>query len=74
MGVLFGGVGRESGRIGRKIMAKQTLSNLKLRVGESEKELFKIAERSLKSKPAYFRILKKSLDARNKNDLRYIYD
>lgn len=54
-------------------MAKQTLSNLKLRVGESEKELFKIAERKLKSKPAYFRILKKSLDARNKNDIRYIY-
>ena len=54
-------------------MEKQTLSNLKLRVGESEKELFKIAERKLKSKPAYFRILKKSLDARNKNDIRYIY-
>ncbi len=54
-------------------MEKQTLSNIKLRVGESEKELFKIAERKLKCKPAHFRILKKSLDARNKNDIRYIY-
>ena len=50
-----------------------TLSEIKLPVGESEKKLLAIAERKLGKKAAYFRICKKSLDARDKNNLRYVY-
>ena len=50
-----------------------TLNNLKLAVGESEDALVKIAQKELGKNPTYFRILKKSLDARKKNDVRYVY-
>ena len=54
-------------------MTKKTLSDIKLRPEQSERELFLVAEKSLHKKPAYFKILKKSLDARDKNNIRYIY-
>ncbi len=54
-------------------METKTLSNVKLNPGQNEKELLRVAEKSLRAKPAYFRILKKSLDARDKNNIKYIY-
>jgi hypothetical protein len=54
-------------------MNKQTLTDVKLPIGQSEKELLKIAEKKLRARPAYFKILKKSLDARDKNNIRYVY-
>jgi len=50
-----------------------TKNNLTLSLGESEDWLISIAEKELQSSPAYFRILKKSLDARKKNDIKYVY-
>lgn len=43
------------------------LDNIKLNIGESEDKLVKIAQSKLKSNLKQFRILKKSLDARDKN-------
>lgn len=54
-------------------MSILTLSDVKLPIEKSETELVKIAERKLKKKVAYFRICKKSLDARDKENLRYVY-
>ena len=54
-------------------MSLRTLSDIKLSIGTSEEELFKIATKKLGRKPTYFAIKKKSLDARNKSDLKYIY-
>ena len=54
-------------------MSLQTLSNIKLPVDKSEKELFLIAKKKLGKNPAYFAIKKKSLDARDKGNLHYIY-
>lgn len=51
----------------------QTLSNVKLGLDQSESELLRIAERQLKGKPKYFRIVKKSLDARDKNRIVWVY-
>ena len=50
-----------------------TLSDIKLPLGKSEDSLFTLAQKKLGKKPAYFRICKKSLDARNKDDIKYIY-
>lgn len=50
-----------------------TLSDIKLPLGKSEDALFALAQKKLGKKPAYFRICKKSLDARNKDDIKYIY-
>ncbi len=50
-----------------------TLSDIKLPLDKDEGELVKIAEKKLKRKPAYFSIKKKSLDARNKQDVRFVY-
>ncbi len=50
-----------------------TLSDIKLPLDKDESELVKIAEKKLKRKPAYFAIKKKSLDARNKQDVRFVY-
>ena len=50
-----------------------TLSDIKLPVGKDEKELIRIAERKLGAKPKYFAIKKKSLDARDKSNVRYVY-
>ncbi len=49
-----------------------TFSDIKLPIGK-EGELQKIVEKKLGGKAAYFVIKKKSLDARNKNNIRYIY-
>lgn len=51
----------------------ERLDNIKLDIGADERELRRIAERKLGCKPAYFRILKKSLDARNKAAIKWIY-
>ncbi|MBQ3258057.1 MAG: hypothetical protein IJA67_11695 [Oscillospiraceae bacterium] len=52
------------------------VNNLKLRPGESEKRLQKLAARELKLRVedfTSFSIYKKSLDARRKNDIHYVY-
>ncbi len=49
------------------------LDNLKLGIGESEGILFEIARNKLGATPSYFRILKKSLDARDKGDIHWVY-
>lgn len=54
-------------------MEIRRLANIKLHLGESEEELRKIARRALKCNPAYFRIVKKSLDARDKGNIFYVY-
>ena len=54
-------------------MSITTLSDVKLPVTTHETELLKIAEKRLKRKPLYFAIKKKSLDARDKENLRYVY-
>ncbi|MBO4940563.1 MAG: FAD-dependent oxidoreductase [Clostridia bacterium] len=54
-------------------MSVITLSDIKLSLSQDEKELFLIAQKKLKRKPQYFEIKKKSLDARDKNNIRYVY-
>ena len=49
------------------------IDNIKLKIGESEEKLKRIAEEKLKGECGYLRILKKSLDARNKGDIRWVY-
>lgn len=49
------------------------LDNVKLRLGESESALLKVAAKSLGKSPRYFKILKKSLDARDKGNIRWVY-
>ncbi len=50
-----------------------TLSDIKLPLGKHEDELLKIAQKKLGAKVKYFSIKKKSLDARDKNNIRYVY-
>ena len=47
--------------------------NLTLRPGKKEAELLKLCERKLHAPVRYFRILKKSLDARDKSNIRWVY-
>ena len=47
----------------------EKLSGIKLKLGEDERVLVEKAEAVLGVKPRYFKILKKSLDARNKKDI-----
>ena len=54
-------------------MRLHTLSDVKLSLGQSEETLYSIAEKKLGRKAAYFAIKKKSLDARDKGNIRYIY-
>ncbi len=54
-------------------MSLTTLSGIKLPIGKDEKELVRLAEKRLGKKPAYFAIRKKSLDARDKGNLHYLY-
>lgn len=54
-------------------MSLRTFSDIKLPVDRSEKELLTIAQKKLGGKPLHFAIKKKSLDARDKNNIRYIY-
>ena len=49
------------------------LDNIKLHLGEAESNLIKIAEKNLKKPVKYFKILKKSLDARDKNNILWVY-
>lgn len=50
-----------------------TLSDIKLSIDKGERELIALAEKKLGSKVGYFAIKKKSLDARDKSNLRYVY-
>ena len=50
-----------------------TISDIKLPVGADEKQLFSIAQKKLGARPAHLVIKKKSLDARDKGNIRYIY-
>ena len=54
-------------------MSLQTLSGIKLSVPVNENKLKTLAEKTLGGKPKHFAILKKSLDARDKNNLRFVY-
>ncbi|MGN1052157.1 MAG: NAD(P)/FAD-dependent oxidoreductase, partial [Candidatus Scatosoma sp.] len=54
-------------------MKIERLTNVKLKIGESESVLYEKARRVLKGEPKYFKILKKSLDARDKNNIFYVY-
>lgn len=64
--------GARSGNYFKKNM-KVRLDNVKLNVGESEDKLIGLAKRKLKGKLKYFKILKKSLDARDKNNIFWVY-
>jgi len=50
-----------------------TLNDVKLNITQGEDELIKIAEKKLGAKAEYFKILKKSLDARDKNNIKWVY-
>ena len=50
-----------------------TLSDIKLPIEKDEKELVRLAEKRLGGKAGYFAIKKKSLDARDKENLRFVY-
>ncbi len=50
-----------------------TLTDIKLPVTTPESELIKIAQKKAGGQVKYFAIKKKSLDARDKNNLRYVY-
>ena len=54
-------------------MSLRTLSDVKLPIDKSENELVKIAEKKLGKRVKYFEIKKKSLDARDKNNIRFVY-
>ena len=54
-------------------MRLTTISDIKLPVTAPESDLEKIAQKKLGGKLKYFCIKKKSLDARDKNNLRYVY-
>lgn len=60
------------GNYPEKIMIKR-LDNVKLHIGESEKKLVSIAQSKLSGKLRSFKILKKSLDARDKNNPFWVY-
>lgn len=49
------------------------LDNVKLHIGEAESNLIKIAQKKLKKPLKYFKVLKKSLDARDKNNILWVY-
>ena len=54
-------------------MSVITLSDVKLPIDKDEGSLVKLAEKKLGGKVGYFAIKKKSLDARDKGNLRYVY-
>ena len=49
------------------------LNGIKLSPGQSEKALYDKAARMLGKAPGYFRLIKKSLDARDKKDIKWVY-
>lgn len=54
-------------------MNKFVLNNITLRLDQNENQLTEIAKKHLGGEPGYFRLLKKSLDARDKSDIRWVY-
>ncbi len=52
---------------------KLQLNNLVLRPHEKETALIKVCEKRLRAPVKYFKILKKSLDARDKSNIRFVY-
>ncbi len=50
-----------------------TLHNVTLHAGEREQELVRKCEKKLRAPCRYFKILKKSLDARDKEHIRWVY-
>ena len=54
-------------------MGLLTISDIKLPVGKDERELVRIAEKRLGGKAVHFVIKKKSLDARDKGNVRWVY-
>lgn len=50
-----------------------TLTDLKLKPSQSEKALLAICEKKLRAPVRHFKILKKSLDARDKKEIRWVY-
>lgn len=51
----------------------ERLDNIKLAPNGDESTVYGLVCRKLQAEPAYFRILKKSLDARNKRDVHWLY-
>lgn len=51
----------------------EKLTGVRLPVGASEEQLLALAQKKLHAPVRYFKILKKSLDARDKNKLQWIY-
>lgn len=49
------------------------LDNVKLKIGESESKLLSLARKTLGGEVKYFKILKKSLDARDKGNICWVY-
>ena len=49
------------------------IDNIKLKIGENEGKLIQIARKKLGREPKFFKILKKSLDARDKGNIVWIY-
>lgn len=54
-------------------MAIERIDNIKLPVNRPESDLITVAEKRLHGKIKYFKIIKKSLDARNKNNVFWLY-
>jgi hypothetical protein len=52
----------------------QIFNNIKLPINFDENQLKKIAEKKLNGKLKYFKILKKSIDARDKGNIFYVYN
>ena len=50
-----------------------TLTDLRLKPSQPEKTLLSLCEKKLRAPVRHFKILKKSLDARDKNDIRWVY-
>ncbi|MDE7158188.1 MAG: hypothetical protein K2N74_01300, partial [Clostridiales bacterium] len=50
-----------------------TLKNINLKHYEKESALVKLCEKKLRAPCAYFKILKKSLDARDKSNIHWVY-
>ncbi len=49
------------------------LDNIKIDIGGGERELREIARNKLRGEPSYFRIVRKSLDARDKGNIHWVY-
>ena len=52
----------------------EIFNNIKLPINSDENQLIKIAEKRLRGKLKHFKILKKSIDARDKGNIFYVYN